>query len=139
MKKLSFCVKDSFFFFLLNTLLFVQRWHGKSAKKIYQERQITYNLFISFLKLKHGTWQFGTGLRSGKLLAFNVMDLTVWREQGKRKEKHLDCDFLKLNMFWLQRAVLNVFVYLIIQKKPITINLQVQIWMRFATLCGMSV
>ena len=37
-------------------------------------------------------------------------------------------------MFWLQRAVLDVFVYIIIQKKAVMTNLQAQIWTRVATL-----
>ena len=37
-------------------------------------------------------------------------------------------------MFWLQRTVLDVFIYVIIQKKAVMTNLQAQIWTRVATL-----
>ena len=54
----------------------------RTPRKFYQERQTTYKLFSSCLKVKQGTWQFGTFdcLRSGKLLPFNAIDLR--REQG---------------------------------------------------------
>ena len=126
-----------------------------ARSKSFPQTQTTY-VFISRLawnwNMAHGNLEL---LRSGKLPASSWRDglnRLTWTRLGLKGRMHvihklwqitLDVKEEKitfrlwlsnLNMFWLQLTVLDVFVYVIIQKKTVMTNLQVQIWTRFATL-----